>query len=202
MSGIDTDLLKNAIDKTRKWFWSDPGRHRDGRLNLETARRQIVAMSLGDIGINNPALAEKIANEYRSLRETAIQPFPDAVDTVRWLRARGCRLALLTNGNGVSQRSKVSRFGLADLFDLILIEGEVGFGKPDRRIYDRALEELGVAADESWMIGDNLEWDVVEPQKLGILGIWLDVREEGLPANILACPNRILRRLSDLREDF
>ncbi len=67
------------------------------------------------------------------------------------------------------QRSKINRFGLADLFDLILIEGEVGFGKPDPRVYERALESLGVAAGDTWMVGDNLEWDVAEPQRQGIL---------------------------------
>jgi putative hydrolase of the HAD superfamily len=200
MRGVNPAELHHAIDKTREWFWADPVRHRQGRLDLESARREIVRMSLLEIGIDDRTLAAKIAEWYGLQREAGVQPFPDAIDTVRWLRKCGCRLALLTNGNGVAQRSKVSRFGLTDLFDLILIEGEVGFGKPDPRIYTRALAEFRVAATEAWMVGDNLEWDVVQPQKMGVFGVWVDVRGEGLPPGYNVCPNRIVRNLSELRE--
>ena len=156
-------------------------------------------MSLAEIAGDAPTLAEKIAERYSSQRDLGIRPFAEAVETVRWLRESGCRLALLTNGSGVDQRSKVTRFGLAELFDLILIEGELGYGKPDTRVYRLALEKLGVTAAEAWMVGDNLEWDVAAPQRLGIFGIWVDARGAGLPPEHTARPNRIVRRLSDLR---
>lgn len=196
---IDPSSLIRAIDKTRDWFWSDAERHRVGRLDMAAARLQIVRASLADLGIDNPELAAKIAKTYHSEREAGVRPFPDAVDTVRWLRQRGCRLALLTNGNAEMQRNKIFRFGLRDLFDMILIEGEVGFGKPDPRIYERALEGLGVAATEAWMAGDNLEWDVIQPQKLGIYGIWVDARRQGLPPDVGERPNRIIQKLPELR---
>jgi putative hydrolase of the HAD superfamily len=88
---------------------------------------------------------------------------------------------------------------LDGLFDLILIEGEVGFGKPDPRIYERALDALGVQPSETWMVGDNLEWDVLQPQKLGIYGIWIDARQKGLPSNFAERPKRIIQKLSELR---
>src|SRR5262249_50339159 len=150
--------------------------------DLDAARRRIVGLSLAEIGAERPALASRIAEAYGRRRDAAIRPLPDAIETVRWLRGHGCRLALLTNGNGGPQRRKLSRFGLADVFDSILIEGEVGFGKPDPRIYARALEELEVTAADVWMVGDNLEWDVLQPQTLGIFGIWVDARGTGLPA--------------------
>ena len=77
----------------------------------------------------------------------------------------GCKLAVLTNGAGAAQRGKLTRFGLENLFDEVLIEGEVGFGKPDPRIYRLALARLGLPADRVWMVGDNLEWDVRAPQR-------------------------------------
>jgi putative hydrolase of the HAD superfamily len=98
------------------------------------------------------------------------------------------------------QRSKIERFGLAAHFDAILIEGEVGFGKPDPRVYRRALDVLAVAPGDAWMVGDNLEWDVAEPQRQGIYGIWIDIRGSGLPHGHPVRPDRIIRRLSELRE--
>ena len=112
-----------------------------------------------------------MANAYALEREGTIQPFPGAIEALRHLRSQGVRLALITSGNAGVQRQKIDRFGLAPLFDCILIEGEIGVGKPDERVYLHALDQLQVKPEEAWMVGDNLEWDVAAPQRLGILGI-------------------------------
>ena len=97
------------------------------------------------------------------------------------------------------QRDKVFRFGLLELFDSISIEGELGFGKPDPRMYTRALEALDVAPADAWMVGDHLEFDIAQPQRMGLLVVWVDGRGAGVPATSTVRPDRILRRLSDLR---
>ncbi len=198
LGDLDSDRLYDAVERTRAWFWSDPDRHREGRLELNIARREIVRASLARFGIEDASLAASIADSYRSRRDLGVQPLPGAMETVRWLRQRGCRMALLTNGSAEVQRSKVTRFQLEDLFDAILIEGELGYGKPDARIYRLALGKLGARAAETAMVGDSLECDVCGPQQVGIRGIWIDVRGEGLPLQYNIHPNRIIRRLSDL----
>jgi putative hydrolase of the HAD superfamily len=115
------------------------------------------------------------------------------------LKASGCRLGLLTNGAGQAQRKKIERFGLTEFFDTILVEGEVGFGKPDLRIYELALSQLDVTPRGVWMVGDNLEWDVAAPQKLGLVGIWVDRSDRGLPPGTAVRPDWIIRALADLR---
>jgi putative hydrolase of the HAD superfamily len=200
LGALDPVALYDAIERVREWYWADADRHRAGRLDLAAARREVVQMALRDLGVDDGALAQRIGDRYHQLRDAGLQPFADAVETVRWLRSCGCKLALLTNGAGPMQRGKISRFGLADLFDAILIEGEVGFGKPDPRVYAGALEALGVAAGDTWMVGDNLEWDVAEPQRQGIRGIWIDVWGRGVPPRHPVSPDRIIRRLSDLRD--
>ena len=199
LAGVDPSALVEAIERKRSWFWSDPGRHREGRLDLDAARREIVRAALAEIHVEAPPLVDKIADRYRALRHQGIEPLADAIETVRWLRESGCRLALLTNGAAEAQRSKVTRFRLAELFDLILIEGELGSGKPDPRVYRDALEGLGAAPTDCWMAGDNLEWDVAAPQRLGIFAIWVDRGGAGLPAGHPARPDRIVRGLSELR---
>jgi len=199
MGPHDPILVYDAIERVREWYWADPERHRTGRLGLAAARREVAHLALKDVGLDDAALAQQIGDTYHSLRDAGLQPFAEAIDTVAWLRDSGCRLALLTNGSADMQRNKINRFGLADLFDLILIEGELGFGKPDPRVYERALDSLGVGPTDSWMVGDNLEWDVAQPQRHGIYAIWVDARGRGLPAGYPVQPDRIIQRLSDLR---
>jgi putative hydrolase of the HAD superfamily len=57
---------------------------------------------------------------------------------------------------------------------------------------------LGVEARETWMVGDNLEWEVAAPQRLGIYAIWCDAIGEGLPRETTIRPDRIICSLSEL----
>ena len=109
-------------------------------------------------------------------------------------------MALVTNGGSITQRAKIERFSLKPLFDHIQIEGEHDFGKPDERAYLHAMAALGVQAHETWMVGDNLEWEVAAPQRLGIFAVWHDGFGRGLPLGTNVRPDRIIRALSELLE--
>ena len=52
MAGLDPSSVYEAIERTRPWFWADPERHRVGRLDLDAARREMVRMSLADLGVD------------------------------------------------------------------------------------------------------------------------------------------------------
>jgi putative hydrolase of the HAD superfamily len=198
--GCDGDgRMLSEIRTVRDWYWSDPDRHRLGRLDLETARRAIVRMALERLESVNDVLAAKIAARYTELRDLRVTLVPGAVETLTWLKSHGCRLALLTNGASAAQRMKIARFGLEMFFDRILIEGEVGFGKPDERVYRTALSEMDIAPDDAWMVGDNLQWDVEPAQKFGMRAIWVDVQGNGLPKTSSVRPDQIVRKLSELR---
>lgn len=118
-----------------------------------------------------------------------------------WFRAQGVRLALITNGTPTAQRAKIERFDLEHRFHHIQIEGEFGIGKPESAAYRRALDRLGVAARDTWMVGDNLEWEVIAPQALGIHAIWHDSLRRGLPDGHPARPDRIIIHLGQLLPD-
>ena len=199
LGSIDPGTLYDAIEQTRQWFWSDDARHRRGRLDLDAAAREVVTLAIASLGISNPDVGARIAARYSEVRRKGFEPFPGAVETLRWCRDSGSRLALVSNGNAATQWGKINRFELRELFDAILIEGALGFGKPDPRVYQRALEELDTPAGNAWMIGDHLEFDVAQPQRMGMFGIWIDANGTGLPADSSVKPDRILRRLADLR---
>ena len=188
----------SAIRDYANWYWGDPERHRQGRLRLNAARREIVEGAFSRLGIDDPALAKEIARSYSTRRRRDIRPFPGAIETLHRLREHGSLLALVTNGNARLQRNKIARFKLAPCFDYILVEGEFGVGKPDERVYLHVLDRLKVTAAEAWMVGDNLEWDVLAPQRVGIFGIWLNPTGVCLPEGCAARPNRTIRALPEI----
>ena len=63
---------------------------------------------------------------------------------------------------------------LISCFDLILISEEVGFSKPDRRIFELALNKLNVQPEETLFVGDDLEKDIGGCQSVSIKGIWFN----------------------------
>jgi putative hydrolase of the HAD superfamily len=197
-STLDLDALVAQIHAVRGWYWSDPERHRVGRQDLRATSASIVAQALAELGSDDAGLASKIGHRYRDLRDEGIALFPDSIATLETLRSRGVRLALLTNGSAAGQRAKIDRFDLARYFDCVCIEGELGWGKPEERVYVHALKSLNVDPERVWMVGDNLEWDVAAPMKLGITGIWYDRFKTALPEGHSMKPDRIIRSLSEL----
>jgi putative hydrolase of the HAD superfamily len=173
-------------------------RHRTG-----AARRRIVATAFAALAaaghlVPSEAIGDALADAYSALHDQELSLFPDAHDTLDRLKDLGVKLALITNGAAEQQRAKVVRFALEHRFDHIQIEGEHGFGKPEERAYTHAMEVIGVGPHETGMVGDNLVWEIVAPQRLGIHAIWHDGYGMGLPPDSPIRPDRIIRRLSEL----
>ncbi len=182
-------------------FWADPT-NGHWRMRMSEARQMIVRETFTRLRTAAPHLtddlADRMANRFDLYREEQQQPFPGAEEVVAKLKARGLLLALVTNGSREMQRRKIERFDLAKHFHHIQIEGEAGFGKPDLRAYRHAMQALGVEPHETWMVGDNLEWEVAAPQQLGIFAVWHDHAGRGLPAGSAVKPDLIVTNLGQL----
>ena len=199
--GADVDAVRDAILASANAFWKDQVEAARWRLDIGGARRLVVRDGLARLGHRDDDLAAQIADAFTEMRRAEYALYPDAHDTLATLRSAGVKLALVTNGRGELQRAKIERFDLARHFDHIQIEGEFGRGKPEPDVYHHALGKLGCATHEAWMVGDNIEWEVVTPQRLGLRGIWYDPDGDGLPVGSDARPDRIIARLADLLID-
>lgn len=194
------ERVRAAVMDESRTFWTDPVAAAKWRLDIPGARRLAVRQGLAKLGRADDALADRIADDFTEMRRREYRLYPDAHTTVDTLRAAGVKLALVTNGAKETQRAKIERFELEHRFDHIQIEGEFGQGKPEPAVYRHALERLGVAPAEAWMVGDNYEWEVVAPLALGMAGIWYDPFESGVPPQATALPTRIIKRLAELVE--
>jgi putative hydrolase of the HAD superfamily len=198
LDGVAAGHLYDTVRTTRIWFWSDPERHRINRQNMRLSQQRVVSLALQKLGVNDWDLATHIADRFIEERQKTIGPFPGAIETLTELRNLQIPMVLVTNGASGPQREKINKFGLEGYFAAIFIEGECGYGKPDERIYHDALDALKSPPDRTWMVGDNLEWEIRVPQKLGIFSIWHDAQSEGLPEDSDIVPDRIITSLPEL----
>jgi putative hydrolase of the HAD superfamily len=198
------DDIVAAVQAYSRFLWADQARHKHWRHRIGEARRHIVQNAFtelcGKSGQPAPSaeLCDAIAARFNELQEAELRMFPGSHETLDRLKELGVKLALVTNGAGPPQRKKVVRFALEHRFDHIQIEGEHGFGKPEEQAYRHAMAALGVGPQDTWMVGDNLEWEVVAPQRLGIYAIWYDGYGIGLPPDSPIRPDRIIRSLPEL----
>jgi putative hydrolase of the HAD superfamily len=103
-------------------------------------------------------------------------PMPGAVEALRALSARGLRLGIVSNTGrtpGVVLRRILERHDMLCYFETVAIaySDEVGFRKPDARIFRRSLEALGVEPTRALHVGDNPDADVLGAQRIGMRAV-------------------------------
>ncbi len=69
-------------------------------------------------------------------------PLPGAVSLLNAIRGNA-KIGIITNGFSALQQVRLERTGLRDYFDLLVISEEVGVAKPNKKIFDYALEQAG-----------------------------------------------------------
>jgi putative hydrolase of the HAD superfamily len=123
-------------------------------------------------GIDDADLAAELAENFIRLRRQKHVVYEDTIATLEKLA--GCFiLGLLTNGASDLQRRKIEGSGIGSYFREILISGDVGFAKPDRRVFELLLSRLGTTATNAFMIGNNLVTDIQAAQQAGLRTIWV-----------------------------
>lgn len=70
-------------------------------------------------------------------------------------------------------RKRLHRHGILQFFDLIVASAEEGLSKPDRRIFETALQKSGCAPDQAVMIGDRIDNDILPARQLGMHTVWV-----------------------------
>ncbi len=122
------------------------------------------------------ATAQKAGCDYLEALSSQTWLLEGAVEICGWLRSRAL-LVLLTNGIARVQRGRISGSPLAQAFDHVVISEEVGFSKPDPRIFAHAAALAGVPAHERiLMVGDSLSSDIAGGRAFGIATCWFNPR--------------------------
>ena len=101
---------------------------------------------------------------------------PGAEDFVRAVHGR-MKIALVSNGVSAIQRSRLAKCPLTPLFDAIVISEEAGVAKPDPRLLEIALEQLGCTdKKQAVMMGDSLSADIAAANNAGVDSIFFSLK--------------------------
>jgi 2-haloacid dehalogenase len=146
---------------------------------------------LETLAIEKSGLRDRLMNLYLTL-----EPFPEVPEVLRQLKTAGLRTAILSNGSPMMLDAAVRESGLSTLLDAVLSVESVGVYKPHPKVYQLAVDRLGIPAAAIAFQSSNA-WDAYAASAFGMQVVWCNrygQRPERLPGK----PDRMVRSLAEL----
>lgn len=191
------DVLGESIDRLTAlwrekqlqytWLRAAQGSH----VDFWQVTGDALDFSLETMGLEDMALRDRLMTLYLSL-----EPFPEVPHVLRQLKSAGLRTAILSNGSPGMLAAVVGGAKLDGLLDAVLSVEEVGVYKPSPKVYQLAVERLGLPAAQISFQSSNA-WDAYAASAFGMQVVWCNrygQRRERLPG----APDREVKSLSEL----
>ena len=141
--------------------------------------------------------AQELDPLYLSILGTKSRLVDGAREMLQYLKEKGYRLCLISNGFYEVQYRKMKSAQIEDFFEVVVLSDDIGVNKPDRRIFDHALRKAGATAEESIIIGDNPDADIKGAIDAGWKAIYFN-REGANVASELPKGIAVVGRLCDI----
>jgi putative hydrolase of the HAD superfamily len=159
-------------------------------------RIEWVSRTLQHCGFDDPNLVHELVDIYGEERKKTLKMFPDAIQVLSYLKNK-YRLSLVTNGPSDIQREEIEVLKIASYFDDIIVAGEVGYAKPDPRIFDPLITMLSIPTSQYLYVGNSQDDDLTSAHYAGLKVAWINRKNEILRPRIPK-PNYEIKNLSEL----
>ena len=169
------------------WLRALMGHH----LEFWQVTGQALDYALDTLDIADPAIRERLLNSYLTL-----DCFAEVPDLLKRLKAAGMKMAILSNGTPEMLAAAVESAKLGGMLDAVLSVEEVGVYKPHPKVYQLAVDRLGVPARAISFQSSNA-WDAHGAAVFGFRVVWCNrygQRPERLPGRL----DREVRSLAEL----
>ena len=137
-----------------------------------------------------------LAEMSRGISRRRLGLYPHAREVLDVLRER-YPLALVTDAQSPYARAELHRVGLLDYFDPIVVSGDLGYRKPDRRLFQAALDGMNVAAANAMYVGNDMHRDIFGAREAGLTTVMFD-SDQGKKAYRDCVPDYTITDLRDL----
>ena len=165
---VQSRLAPHLVDLAEDSGVTDPSLSADASLHFWSF---LYRRLLAELGIEDEALVQRLYETFSD--SSSYRLFDDALPAMSALRGAGYRLGLISNFEEWLEEMLVE-LEIGDLFDVRVISGLEGVEKPDRRIYELALERAGLDPGSAAHVGDSPAMDVEPAKSVGIHAILLD----------------------------
>ena len=137
-----------------------------------------------------------LAEMSRGISRRRLGLYPHVREALDVLRER-YPLAVVTDAQSAYARGELHKVGLLDYFDPIVISGDHGYRKPDRRLFQFALDRMGVAAENALYVGNDMHRDIFGAREAGMPTVLFE-SDQGTSAYLDCVPDYLITDLRDL----
>lgn len=185
---------KNYLSHNEK-LWE---RYRNGFIKQDELRIKRMRLALLDFKIADEELAQVMNVRFLDLLPTRTILFPHAFEILDYLSKKNYQLHLITNGFEKTQHSKLKYSGLDRYFnEVITSEGSQSL-KPNKEIFDFAFKKTGAAPNESIMLGDSIDVDIIGAMNAGIDQVFINHNNIAIDIK----PTYVVNSLKELESIF
>lgn len=173
--GVDNcDEFNLCFEEVNSSLWSD---YNKNKISRDGIREQRFLRILNSFEINDLELSNKLSTEYLMLCPTKPHLMPYTLEVLDYLK-ENYHLHILTNGFNDVQRLKLERSNLQPYFSTVVTSDSAGYKKPMTSIFKFAIDAANARKDESIMIGDNLQTDILGARNFGMDTIYFNPKKE------------------------
>ncbi|CAN5286469.1 YjjG family noncanonical pyrimidine nucleotidase [soil metagenome] len=174
------DLFIETYTRNNHRLWRE---YHVGNITKQELREERFKTTFIELGVHPNVMPKGFEDEYVRLCPTKTNLFPHAHETLQYLGSK-YTLHLISNGFKESTDMKVGKTNISGYFQHIIISEVVGVNKPDKAIFEHALNLAGATKEESLMIGDSLEADIRGALDFGMDAIYFNPFELPKPDDV------------------
>lgn len=189
----DFDLFHKNYLAHNERLWA---KYRNGHIKQDELRLKRMWLALLDFKIADEALARQMSELFLQLLPTRTILFPDTKEVLQYLTDKGYHLHLITNGFEETQHGKLRSSGLAPFFKEVVTSECSNSLKPQKEIFEYALNKTGASVEESLMIGDTLDVDIAGALAVGMDAVHVNFNESAQDIK----PTYTVTTLKELKE--
>lgn len=149
----------------------------EGKITKEELNRRRYSHPLECVGVNDQQLADTFCREALGRIPTKGPLMPGALELLEYLRPK-YNMYILSNGFKELQSRKMRTAGIDGYFDALILSEDIGINKPNRELYEYALAKTGSKLNESLMIGDMFDTDIVGAANIGMEQMYYNPKEK------------------------
>lgn len=157
--------------KNNALLWKEYGKGIIDKFHLRDERFR---KTLRHFKIDNENLVKRMSEGYVEISPLQTELFPNTHETLSELKKDGYQMHIITNGFKEVQHIKLNNSRIDHFFETVVCSEEIGKNKPSKEIFHYALKNANANVDQSVMIGDDFEVDIMGAQSSGMRAILFD----------------------------
>jgi putative hydrolase of the HAD superfamily len=179
--GLDSaEAFISTYTENNHSLWAD---YHVGKITKETLRAERFSRTFIQLGVHPERIPQQFEDDYVRITPTKTNLFLGSEKVLAYLQKK-YSLHIISNGFKESTLTKMEVSGLNPYFSNVIISEDVGINKPDKAIFEYALDKAKALKHESIMIGDSIEADIRGAQGFGMKAIYFNPLNKELPEDV------------------